>query len=279
MNQNQIQELLKTLDGPVANQVANFLKDHEKVKRPRGRPLSKAKKNTPKAEEKKEEPVPVVAEEEPVKKEEAVQAPVVAVEEPVKKKRGRPLSKAKKNTPKKEEPVPAIAVEEPVKKEEAVQAPVVAVEEPVKKKRGRPLSKAKKNTPKKEEPVPAIAVEEPVPAVAVEEPVPAVAEEVPKERKPRKEKEEVNMDLLGDLEALTFTRWIFQEGSSNKFWECADKDNVTLVRYGKVGSKGTLQQKTLTDDVEAAEFLKKEILGKIKKGYVRVSIRLCEGLD
>ena len=231
MNQNQIQELLKTLDGPVANQVANFLKDHEKVKRPRGRPLSKAKKNTPKAEEKKEEPVPVVAE------------------------------------------------EEPVKKEEAVQAPVVAVEEPVKKKRGRPLSKAKKNTPKKEEPVPAIAVEEPVPAVAVEEPVPAVAEEVPKERKPRKEKEEVNMDLLGDLEALTFTRWIFQEGSSNKFWECADKDNVTLVRYGKVGSKGTLQQKTLTDDVEAAEFLKKEILGKIKKGYVRVSIRLCEGLD
>ena len=208
MNQNQIQELLKTLDGPVANQVANFLKDHEKVKRPRGRPLSKAKKNTPKAEEKKEEPVPVVAEEEPVKKEEAVQAPVVAVEEPVKKKRGRPLSKAKKNTPKAEE--------------------------------------------KKEEPVP------------------AVAEEVPKERKTRKKKEEVNMDLWGDLEALTFTRWILQEGSSNKFWECVDLwQNVTLVRYGKVGSKGTLQQKTFTDDMEAAKFLKKEILGKEKKGYVR----------
>ena len=191
MNQNQIQELLKTLDGPVANQVADFLKDHEKVKRPRGRPLSKAKKNTPKAEEKKEEPVPVVAE-----------------------------------------------------------------EEPVKKKRGRPLSKAKKNTPKAEE--------------KKEEPVPAVAEEVPKERKTRKKKEEVNMDLWGDLEALTFTRWILQEGSSNKFWECVDLwQNVTLVRYGKVGSKGTLQQKTFTDDMEAAKFLKKEILGKEKKGYVR----------
>ena len=186
MNQNQIQELLKTLDGAVDNQVADFLKDHEKVKRPRGRPA----KNTPKAEEKKEE---------------AVQAPVVAEEEPVKKKRGRPA----KNT--------GIADAEEKK----------------------------------------------------EEPVPAVAEEVPKERKPRKEKEEVNMDLWGDLEALTFTRWIFQEGSSNKFWECADKENVTLVRYGKVGSKGTLQQKTFTDDTEAAEFLKKEILGKQKKGYVR----------
>ena len=186
MNQNQIQELLKTLDGAVANQVADFLNDHEKVKRPRGRPA----KNTPKAEEKKEE---------------AVQAPVVAEEEPVKKKRGRPA----KNT--------GIADAEEKK----------------------------------------------------EEPVPAVAEEVPKERKPRKEKEEVNMDLWGDLEALTFTRWIFQEGSSNKFWECADKENVTLVRYGKVGSKGTLQQKTFTDDTEAAEFLKKEILGKQKKGYVR----------
>ena len=191
MNQNQIQEFLAGLDGAVANQVADFLKDHEKVKRPRGRPLSKAKKNTPKAEEKKEEPVPVVAE-----------------------------------------------------------------EEPVKKKRGRPLSKAKKNTPKAEE--------------KKEEPVPAVAEEVPKERKTRKKKEEVNMDLWGDLEALTFTRWILQEGSSNKFWECVDLwQNVTLVRYGKVGSKGTLQQKTFTDDMEAAKFLKKEILGKEKKGYVR----------
>ena len=64
MNQNQIQEFLAGLDGAVANQVADFLNDHEKVKRPRGRPLSKAKKNTPK----KAEPVPAVAEEEPVKK-------------------------------------------------------------------------------------------------------------------------------------------------------------------------------------------------------------------
>merc|ERR1711959_320763 len=210
MNQNQIQEFLAGLDGAVANQVADFLKDHEKVKRPRGRPA----KNTPPVEEKNEEAVQAVAE-----------------EEPAKKKRGRPLSKAKKNT--------GIAdAKEPV--------PAVAVEEPVKKKRGRPA----KNTPKAEE--------------KKEEPVPAVAEEVPKERKPRKEKEEVNMDLWGDLEALTFTRWIFQEGSSNKLWECADKENVTLVRYGKVGSKGTLQQKTFTDDTEAAEFLKKEILGKQK---------------
>merc|ERR1711959_771932 len=210
MNQNQIQEFLAGLDGAVTNQVADFLKDHEKVKRPRGRPA----KNTPPVEEKKEEAVQAVAE-----------------EEPAKKKRGRPA----KNTPPVEE-----------KKDEPVLAPVVAVEEPVKKKRGRPA----KNTPKAEE--------------KKEEPVPAVAEEVPKERKSRKEKEEVNMDLWGDLEALTFTRWIFQEGSSNKFWECADKENVTLVRYGKVGSKGTLQQKTFTDDTEAAEFLKKEILGKQK---------------
>jgi len=275
MNQNQIQEFLAGLDGAVADQVADFLSDHEKVKRPRGRPA----KNTG-IEDAKE---PVLAD-------------AVAEEEPVKKKRGRPA----KNTPKKVEPVPAVAEEEPVKKKrgrpakntppveekkvEPVLAPVVAVEEPVKKKRGRPAKNTPKDEEKKEEPVqaPVVAVEEPAkkkrgrPAKNTpkaeekkEEPVPAVAEEVPKERKPRKEKEEVNMDLWGDLEALTFTRWIFQEGSSNKFWECADKENVTLVRYGKVGSKGTLQQKTFTDDTEAAEFLKKEILGKQKKGYVR----------
>merc|ERR1711998_547522 len=95
MNQNQIQQFLAGLDGAVANQVADFLKDHEKVKRPRGRPA----KNTPPVEEKKEEAVQAVAE-----------------EEPAKKKRGRPA----KNTPpveeKKEEAVQAVAEEEPVKK-------------------------------------------------------------------------------------------------------------------------------------------------------------------
>merc|ERR1711903_157243 len=87
MNQNQIQEFLAGLDGAVANQVADFLNDHEKVKRPRGRPLSKAKKNTP-------------------QKEEPVLADAMAEEEPAKKKRGRPA----KNAPKKEEPVPAVAL-------------------------------------------------------------------------------------------------------------------------------------------------------------------------
>ena len=92
---------------------------------------------------------------------------------------------------------------------------------------------------------------------------------VKKEKKLRKEKEEVTMDLWGDIEALDFTRMNSPEGSSNKFWEYVQKANVTLVRYGKAGAKVLLQQKTFKDEATASKFLEKEIHVKGKKGYIQ----------
>jgi len=151
--------------------------------------------------------------------------------------------KAKRGRPSKKTPA---ADENPVVEE------VSKDEEKPKKKRGRP---SKKNPDADEKPV-------------VEE-VSKDDEKPKKERKPRKEKEEVNAGLWGDLEEREFTRMNFQEGSSDKFWECAQEGNVTLVRYGKTGTKGTLQQKTFEDEEAASKFLEKEILGKEKKGYIR----------
>ncbi len=101
------------------------------------------------------------------------------------------------------------------------------------------------------------------------EEVPKDGQKPKKERKPRKEKEEVNADIWGDLEEREFTRMTFQDTKSDKFWECDREGNVTLVRYGKTGGKGVMQQKTFEDEEAASKFLEKEILGKEKKGYVQ----------
>ena len=154
-------------------------------------------------------------------------------EEKQKKKRGRP---SKKKPVADDEPVPAVVEKvEEVSKEEEKQ----------KKKRGRPSKKS--------------------PVVDSGD----AGEKEKKEKKPRKEKEEVNADLWGDLEEREFTRMNFQDEKSDKFWECAQEGKVTLVRYGKAGSNGILQQKTFADEETASKFLEKEILAKEKKGYIR----------
>ena len=58
-------------------------------------------------------------------------------------------------------------------------------------------------------------------------------------------------------------------------WECSQEGNATLVRYGKAGSTGVLQQKTFADEQAASKFLEKEIAGKGKKGYFLCSNPLC----
>ena len=92
--------------------------------------------------------------------------------------------------------------------------------------------------------------------------------------KSRKEKEEIDMEYWGDLDTLEFSRMVYEDDKSNKYWEYVHTDNRTLVRYGKIGSKGTIQQKTFEDEDSAIKYLDKEMETKEKKGYINALIRV-----
>lgn len=65
-------------------------------------------------------------------------------------------------------------------------------------------------------------------------------------------------------------RWEYAEGSSSKFWE-AEADGVTVtVRYGRCGTEGRTQVKECASEVEAAEYLRKAVTAKERKGYREV---------
>ena len=86
-------------------------------------------------------------------------------------------------------------------------------------------------------------------------------------KKSRKEKEVVDTDYWGDIESLKFYRMVYQDEKSNKFWEYVHEDNRALIRFGKIGSKGTLQQKTFEEEAAAIKYLDKEMSNKENKGY------------
>ena len=86
--------------------------------------------------------------------------------------------------------------------------------------------------------------------------------------KSKKDKEEIDWNIWGDVEDIEFTRFICDDDKSNKFWEFTLEDNKILVRYGKIGSNGTIQQKTFDNDDDASKYIVKETAAKEKKGYV-----------
>jgi DNA ligase-1 len=70
-------------------------------------------------------------------------------------------------------------------------------------------------------------------------------------------------------EIKTMTRHFeFVEGSSAKFWEISAEGNEVAVRFGRIGTQGQKQTKTLADADAAARHIEKLIGEKTKKGYV-----------
>ena len=59
----------------------------------------------------------------------------------------------------------------------------------------------------------------------------------------------------------------FVEGSSAKFWEISQSGKDVTVRFGKIGTNGQTQTKTLADVDAAIEHAEKLIGEKTKKGY------------
>ena len=86
--------------------------------------------------------------------------------------------------------------------------------------------------------------------------------------KSKKEKEEIDWDFWGDIDDIEFTRFVCEDDKSSKFWEFKLNNEKILVRYGKIGSEGTTQQKTFDSDKEASKYIVKETATKEKKGYI-----------
>ena len=72
---------------------------------------------------------------------------------------------------------------------------------------------------------------------------------------------------LPGFENLSFERFVFAEGGSNKFWETSVQENKLIVRFGKVGTKGQVQVKTFASAEMALKEKNKLAEQKINKGY------------
>ena len=63
-------------------------------------------------------------------------------------------------------------------------------------------------------------------------------------------------------------RFEFVGGSSAKFWECQITGCNVIVRFGRIGTPGQTQTKTLPVPIAAEKHADKLIGQKVGKGYV-----------
>jgi predicted DNA-binding WGR domain protein len=59
----------------------------------------------------------------------------------------------------------------------------------------------------------------------------------------------------------------FVGGSSSKFWEIRTSGHEVTVRFGRIGTEGQTQTKTLADADAATRHAEKLIASKTAKGY------------
>ncbi len=67
-------------------------------------------------------------------------------------------------------------------------------------------------------------------------------------------------------------RFEFVGGTSAKFWEVGVAGATVTVRYGRLGTEGQTQTKSLADPAAAARHAEKLIGEKIGKGYRETSV-------
>jgi predicted DNA-binding WGR domain protein len=66
-------------------------------------------------------------------------------------------------------------------------------------------------------------------------------------------------------------RFEFVEGNSAKFWEISISGADVTVTFGRLGTDGQTQTKTLADTEAAAKHTDKLIAEKTKKGYHEIA--------
>ena len=210
-------------------------------KKKRGRP---SKKESPKVDDSIKNDSPEVKEpvkeDDPDAKEGELKIPA---EEIPKKKKGRPAKK-------KEDSIDNNVKDDKDNKDDSDQKK----DEAPKKKRGRP---SKKDASKDE-------------AVIQKD----ISNDIPQEneipKKKRATREEIDTEFWGDLNDRKFQTYNFEDEKSAKFWEFCQDGTKILIRYGKSGKTGALQQKSFENTEDLSKFLNKETIAKEKKGYVMV---------
>jgi predicted DNA-binding WGR domain protein len=76
---------------------------------------------------------------------------------------------------------------------------------------------------------------------------------------------------MTSAQATSRRRFEFAEGRSNKFWEITVAGTEVSVCYGRIGSAGQTNTKSLPDAAAAAKHADKLIGEKTGKGYHEVS--------
>ena len=67
-------------------------------------------------------------------------------------------------------------------------------------------------------------------------------------------------------------RFEFVGGTSSKFWEVSVSGASVTVRYGRIGTLGQSQTKSLADAAAAERHVEKLISEKIGKGYKETAV-------
>ena len=65
-------------------------------------------------------------------------------------------------------------------------------------------------------------------------------------------------------------RFEFSEGNSNKYWEISFHGPEVIVRFGRIGTQGQINEKSFPDEAAAAKHVEKLVLQKLNKGYREV---------
>ena len=66
---------------------------------------------------------------------------------------------------------------------------------------------------------------------------------------------------------------IYQDGSSNKFWNVKVEGNTHTVTYGRAGTNGSSKTKEFADEAAALKDAQKQANGKKRKGYVEAATK------
>lgn len=67
-------------------------------------------------------------------------------------------------------------------------------------------------------------------------------------------------------------RFEFVGGNSAKFWEVSESGSDVTVRFGRLGTSGQQQTKTLANPAAARKHAEALIASKIRKGYVECAV-------
>ena len=64
--------------------------------------------------------------------------------------------------------------------------------------------------------------------------------------------------------------FVFDRGTSRKFWEVERKGNDVFVRFGRMGSQGQVKKHQFGDELRAIKFVRTKVGQKLDKGYREV---------